>query len=50
VFFQPTSVLWGGKIMSWKYKAAEGGGHERVDAAGSDLGYLVTGLLDMAIH
>lgn len=39
-----------GKIMSWKYKAAEGGGHERVDAAGSDLGYLVTGLLDMAIH
>ncbi|MHC4962329.1 MAG: hypothetical protein ACYSO7_09015 [Planctomycetota bacterium] len=39
-----------GKIMSWKYKAAEGSRHERVDAAGSDLGYLVTGLLDMAIN
>ena len=39
-----------GKIMSWKYKAAEGSRHERVDATGSDLGYLVTGLLDMAIN
>ena len=39
-----------GKVMSWKYKAAEGGRHERGDATGSDLGYLVTGLLDMAVN
>jgi len=39
-----------GKVMFWKYKAAEGGRHERGDATGSDLGYLVTGLLDMAVN
>ena len=39
-----------GKIMSWEYKVAERSGHERIDATGSELGYLVTGLLDMAIN
>jgi hypothetical protein len=39
-----------GKIMSWKYKAAEGSGHEKIDATGSELGYLATDLLDWAVN